>query len=136
MPRLAGFLGGAEAVLGGLVPFDHKTKPCPHNLAGRGVLSWRDAVADVLHQALGKGDVKSVLCRRLVYLQQAATWFWSCHTCNRGGLQSVLRRVQDQVPFVIFSLARTELNGTATSFSLMPRKPPTPMIMAVTRPSL
>jgi hypothetical protein len=37
---------------------------------------------------------------------------------------------------LFFSLARTELKGTATSFSPMPRNPPTPMITAVTRPSL
>ena len=35
-----------------------------------------------------------------------------------------------------FSLARTDLKGTATSFSPMPRNPPTPMITTVTRPSL
>src|ERR1700719_4351535 len=55
----------------------------------------------------------------------------------RGGLQRLLICVQDQVPFVVFLAGtRTELNGTATSFSPMPRNPPTPMIMAVTRPSL
>src|SRR6266850_2123567 len=37
---------------------------------------------------------------------------------------------------LFFSLAWRALKGIATSFSPMPRNPPTPMINAVTRPSL
>src|SRR6202022_4895136 len=37
---------------------------------------------------------------------------------------------------LFFSLACNALKGIATSFSPMPRNPPTPMIKAVTRPSL
>jgi hypothetical protein len=37
---------------------------------------------------------------------------------------------------LFFSLACKALKGIATAFSPMPRNPPTPMIKAVTRPSL
>jgi hypothetical protein len=53
-----------------------------------------------------------------------------------SSLQNLFVCVESQYQLLFFSLARTELKGRATSFSPMPRNPPTPMITAVTRPSL